>query len=333
MESPMLRPVLVMIFTLLSGAATAECTGPGLESRLGAREIARIESMVAETPFAEGLYWHAERDGAELTLLGTIHLPDPRLGLVLNEVRARLNRADLLLVEATAEDQLALQAHIAGDPAQFTITKGPNLIDRLDPETWQAVARAAEARGVPPFMAARMQPWFLSMTLAMPPCAAFAMAGGQAGLDNLILSEVEGSMEIRALEDWRVVLDLMRQGSFEDQLEALRVGLMDPAVMDALIVSMMDGYFDRRPAYSWHINRAAGSFAPGLSAEAFEAQMQEMEQTLLFDRNRDWIPVIEAAARERDSVFVAFGAAHLIGEKGVLALLQDNGWTVTRLDD
>ncbi|WP_217810071.1 TraB/GumN family protein [Salibaculum griseiflavum] len=329
----MLRPVLGMIFALLSGAAAAECAGPGLESRLDPSEIARIETLVAETPFAEGLVWHAERDGAELTLLGTIHLPDPRLGLVLHEVRGRLDRADLLLVEATAEDQLALQAHIAGDPTQFTITEGPNLIDRLDPETWQAVSRAAEARGVPPFMAARMQPWFLSMTLAMPPCAAFAMAEGQAGLDNLILSELDDRIEIRALEDWRVVLDLLRQGSFEEQLEALRVGLMDPAVMDALVVSMLEGYFERRPAYSWHINRAAGGFAPGLGAEAFEAQMQEMEQTLLFDRNRDWIPVIEAAAREHDKVFVAFGAAHLIGEKGVLALLQDNGWALTRLDD
>jgi len=324
--------LLAALMACLALPLAAQCNGPGLEARLTAAETARIETLVAETPFAEGLYWQAEHEGRVVTLLGTIHLPDPRLRPLMSRVRPRLEAADLLLVEATTEDQAAVQAHISANPARYTITEGPGLIERLDGPTWEAVAQAARARGVPPFMAARMQPWFLSMTLAMPPCAIPAMSDGQAGLDNLILGEVEDRTPVRALEDWRVVLDLLRAGTFEDQLEALRLGLVAPGVMDALVASMLDGYFDRRPAYSWHINRAVGRFATGLSPGDFEAEMRAMEQALLIDRNHSWIPVIEQAATDHDRVFAAFGAAHLIGDQGVLALLQDRGWRVTRLD-
>ncbi|WP_084861418.1 TraB/GumN family protein [Salibaculum halophilum] len=326
------RVLLAALLACLALPVAAQCNGPGLEARLDAEETARIESRVAETPFAEGLYWQAERDGRVLTLLGTIHLPDPRLGAVLARVRPRLEAANLLLVEATADDQAAVQAHIAEDPAYYTITEGPGLIERLDGPTWDAVAQAARARGVPPYMAARMQPWFLSMTLSMPPCAVPAMGAGEKGLDNLIVAEAEGKMPLRALEDWRVVLDLLRAGTFEDQLDDLRLGLVAPEIMDALAASMLEGYFDRRPGYSWHINRTMARFAPGLSPADVTAEMREMEQAMLIDRNRSWISVIEQAAAAHDHVFVAFGAAHLIGDQGVLALLQANGWQVTRLD-
>ena len=48
------------------------------------------------------------------------------------------------------------------------------------------------------------------------------------------------------------------------------------------------------------------------------------------ERNRAWIPVLEETAR-KGTVFAAFGALHLSGETGVLALLQANGWTIERL--
>ncbi len=69
---------------------------------------------------------------------------------------------------------------------------------------------------------------------------------------------------------------------------------------------------------------------PNIDDATFDAQMAQMEQLLLIDRNRNWIPVIEQSAATHDRIFVGFGAAHLFGDDGVLALLQNNGWAVTR---
>ncbi|MBO0933797.1 TraB/GumN family protein [Fibrella aquatilis] len=57
------------------------------------------------------------------------------------------------------------------------------------------------------------------------------------------------------------------------------------------------------------------------------AEFAEMEGPLLNERNANWIPVIEKAAKATPTFF-AFGAGHLIGDKGVIALLKKQGYVV-----
>ncbi len=57
-------------------------------------------------------------------------------------------------------------------------------------------------------------------------------------------------------------------------------------------------------------------------------ELKEFEQLLLIDRNEKWIPRIEKMIKEK-SCFIAVGALHLEGEKGLVALLQSDGYSVT----
>lgn len=52
--------------------------------------------------------------------------------------------------------------------------------------------------------------------------------------------------------------------------------------------------------------------------------------TLLFDRNRKWIPVITRLCKAQ-STFVAVGAGHLWGDQGVISLLRKAGYTVSAI--
>jgi len=59
--------------------------------------------------------------------------------------------------------------------------------------------------------------------------------------------------------------------------------------------------------------------------------LDETNEALLAQRNRDWMPVIlKAAATTEGPVIAAFGAAHLPGAEGVAQLLEDEGFTLTR---
>ena len=68
----------------------------------------------------------------------------------------------------------------------------------------------------------------------------------------------------------------------------------------------------------------------GYTPEQVDSDFAEMEKALMSDRNQAWIPVIEAAAA-KGPVFAGFGALHLSGEKGVLNLLAQDGYTITQL--
>jgi len=49
---------------------------------------------------------------------------------------------------------------------------------------------------------------------------------------------------------------------------------------------------------------------------------------LLHDRNATWIPKLETIFDPPGLHFVMFGAAHLLGDDGVVALLRGRGWQV-----
>ena len=60
-----------------------------------------------------------------------------------------------------------------------------------------------------------------------------------------------------------------------------------------------------------------------------DAVFARMQAQLLEARNRAWIPVI-LGAQSRGTIVVAAGAAHLHGDAGVLNLLAEQGYTLTR---
>jgi uncharacterized protein YbaP (TraB family) len=54
--------------------------------------------------------------------------------------------------------------------------------------------------------------------------------------------------------------------------------------------------------------------------------------TLIARRNQAWLPVIEKATTGKGTTFITVGAAHLIGPDGLVALLRQAGYSVSRLD-
>lgn len=61
-----------------------------------------------------------------------------------------------------------------------------------------------------------------------------------------------------------------------------------------------------------------------------DADLDGFENTLVYDRNAAWIPKLEEMFAS-GGVFVAVGAGHLRGPKGVPALLEARGYAVTRV--
>lgn len=57
----------------------------------------------------------------------------------------------------------------------------------------------------------------------------------------------------------------------------------------------------------------------------------ELRAALLVDRNRDWIGQLLPAIEQHRRPMVAVGAAHLVGPDGLVTMLRQRGYTVTRI--
>lgn len=57
----------------------------------------------------------------------------------------------------------------------------------------------------------------------------------------------------------------------------------------------------------------------------------KMNKLLLIDRNNNWMPNIEKYFDTKEVEFVLVGAAHLIGEDGVINMLKKKGYKITQL--
>jgi uncharacterized protein len=59
-------------------------------------------------------------------------------------------------------------------------------------------------------------------------------------------------------------------------------------------------------------------------------ELMKYDDLLLNNRNKAWIPLIEKWIYEKPT-FIAVGAAHLVGEQGVIQLLRNKGYKVTAI--
>ena len=306
------------------------CAGTDLIAALPPEVRHTLRTAANAVPFPVGNFWRATKDGMQVSLLGTYHLDDPRHAALMQAVEPALKAASVLLVEAGSKEEAELMAHLARDPSAILAPEGPTLAETLPQAEWQRLAQAMRDRGIPPFMASRFRAWYVTMLLSVPPCALKQAAAGN-GLDKRViaLAEAQG-VPVTALEPFDTALKLFDKMDAAAQLAMIRSTLaMEDQAADQM-ATLAVTYFSQDSRMIWEYSRHAARDLPGMTPAKIEAEFAAMEEALMSARNRGWIPVIEATAA-KGPVFAAFGALHLSGDEGVLALLQARGWAIARL--
>ena len=328
----MLRFALAcLVAVLVAAPASAACRGSNLINTLAAETLAGLRAAADAAPFARGNLWRATRGDQVLHLIGTFHLDDPRHDALMARLAPLIDGASTVLVEAGPEEEAALQAALAADPSLVFLTDGPTLPETLAPATWDRLKDALRARSIPPFLGAKMRPAYLSMLLSLPPCALISATEPHNGLDRRIIarSRAQG-IPLRALEPFSVVFDIFSDMTLADQVALLDLSLALDAQSEDVFATLTDSYFAEDSRMIWEFSRWQALTLPGLDAAQVADDFALMEDRMMSDRNRAWIAVIEAALADGPAL-AAFGALHLSGEDGVLALLQRAGFTVERL--
>ncbi|MDC0658151.1 TraB/GumN family protein [Leisingera sp. SS27] len=323
-----MRLFLTVFFLLLPASLWAACTGTDLRTTMTPQERAGLEARISAMPYAAGNHWIARRGSRTLHVIGTLHVNDPRMAQITARLAPLVQQADLLLMEASPADKADFEAELGRTPSLMLITEGPSLIDRLPPQEWEELAAIIRNHGMPAWMAAKMRPWFLALSLAFPPCLR-QDKDIKRGLD-LRLGEAAGAagVPVQSLEDPMTIIRMMDSDPLEEQIRQLRAfTAMLGSGTDGFITTV-ESYFDEQALYALFLSERDFLNSGALTRSEREALWQDTMTELIDYRNRNWIPVIEAA--EGDLIVVAAGALHLPGETGVLNLLQQQGYTLER---
>ena len=173
----------------------------------------------------------------------------------------------------------------------------------------------------------------------------------QLNLFDQLPFPVQEQFLLQTLEDLKnlknQVSDMVRawkQGNVQE-LETLLVGMREyPELYQALVVNRNNDWLP-------HIEQALKEKEPDTVQEVSEivnawkqGNVQELEtvlvgmreypelyQALVVNRNNDWLPHIEQALKEKESVFIVVGALHLMGKEGLVAALKEKGYLVQQL--
>ncbi|GGE18805.1 hypothetical protein SAMN05421774_105183 [Gemmobacter megaterium] len=323
--------ILILHMVAAPTWAAAMCNGQDLIAALPDDERARIEVKADARPFARGNLWHATRDGQSIAIVGTYHLPDPRHEALLSRVRPLLDQSRLLLVEAGPDEEARLKAEFASRPDFMFATAGPTLAEQLSEADWQLIAAEMRLRGIPTVIASRLRPWYVAMMLGIPPCAIETARRGEKGLDHRLIALAQArALPIRALEPhdtlFRIFGDLPREG----ELDMMRAALAMADSPEDMTVTLANAYFAGRSQLLWEFSLDRALAEPGVDQTELRRQFSLMEDALMIRRNRAWLPVLLEAAQD-GPVLAAFGALHLPGTDGILALLEAEGFTLTPL--
>lgn len=311
----------------LAGAgALAACAGGMDVGEIDAAAAAERVRRPDEYVNGEARAFAVSRDGRPAGLLwGTFHTGYDEATVMPRAIRARFAAASSLSVEVVL-DRIAAPvrramvlvrngALLRADPAAF---------GRLDPATRQEVAAA----GLPPGSVERLS--LLGLAQLVNGRAVAAPAGtlpaGRIVDANLIGFARSLSIPVRGLEEadaGQVERLAYADPNGDEAAAALRLALRRRSGAPA-----MAGWVRRRYAAGEVATMLAGLVA--WRAEPFDlARWDRRREALLAERNAAWLPRLETALGEAGSAFAAFGAGHLMGGDGVVALLQARGWEVS----
>lgn len=320
---------IVVLLTTIARAASALCTGTDMRASFTEAERMAAAARQAAIPYATGNHWRAQRGAQVFNIIGTLHVDDPRLDALGDGLAPLVRMADRVFVEATRDGLAKLQNMLSQKPERVFMTEGPTLIDLLPDNQWQQVATAAQERGIPPFIAAKFQPWYLTLNLSMPSCVLADARKGARGLDFRLIEIAENAqVPLLPLEPYDMLFQLFGAAPLDTQLTYLTAGVLPDTVATDATVTFLEAYFAEQTGQLLDLPRTIGARFLDLPPAELERVLQAQFSLLLDARNQNWLEVLTNAPKGLS--VVAVGAAHLPGENGILNLLAGAGFTIDR---
>jgi uncharacterized protein YbaP (TraB family) len=277
---------------------------------------AALPAWAAPERFARGLLWRVDRKGvAPSHVYGTIHVSDPRLESLPAPVKSAFDGARALMLEFIPD---AYSKERFLEAAMFL--DGQTLESKIGAADFERALEHLAPIGLPREFVNKMKPWGVLLNLHNP-------RGAQgAPLDSRLLGLArERRMPLSQIEGVEEQIFTFDEFPMESQVALLKHALAHGAELLELADRTLEAYLARDLAMIWRLREEFSARYPAI------AQHQAvLTKRVVHDRS-----VVMAFRMQRElrrgKAFIALGALHLYGQKGVLALLEADGYRARRV--
>jgi len=271
-------------------------------------------SEPAPTPAsADPAIWHVSGlHGEEAWLFGTIHSAPEPLAWRSTKVSEALARSGEIVVEvANISDEAAVAQAFTG------LSRSPGLppiAQRVAPARRRDLEAMLAARNIAPESLRDVETWAVALILARPEDG----TGTRNGVDRAVLASAKGKPVVE-LEGAAAQLSIFDRLPEADQRDLLHAVLTDAGALDSADADLVDIWRKGDMA------RIEAETRTGLLADP------ELRGALFTRRNHRWLTRIKEEMEAGRRPFVAVGGAHMVGPDGLVELLRNEAYTVTRL--
>ncbi len=270
-----------------------------------------VVATVSAQPPSEGILWKIEKAGVTASyLLATIHSEDPNVLKIADAIKPQLDATKSFTAELDLNMIDAMQATLA-----MMISDGKDLPGLIGQARYAKSLPLLAAYGIPDLMAREMKPWAVAVTLSMPK--------PQTGLflDQVLFTQAQQQNKATyGLETFDEQLNIFDKLTLQQQIVLLDDALENHPKLAQQLTTLINLYINRDLT-------GMKKYADSLNQKSDPELVKAMEKTLLVDRNLRMVERMQVRLLEGNA-FIAVGALHLPGEKGLLRLLQNRGYAI-----
>ncbi|MBO8155400.1 MAG: TraB/GumN family protein [Bacillaceae bacterium] len=267
-----------------------------------------------------GFFWRVDHAGNTVYLLGSIHVGTDDFYPMDDQIEGAFEESSYLAVEADIVNVNPLEVQsLIQERGMYS--DGSTIEDHLSPELFQKLEETLKEYGINVDMLQPFEPWYIVMLLE----SLQIMKQGydeQLGVDYYFLSKADGK-EIIELEGIEYQINMFDSFSEDVQTKLLELNLNYEGDLEKEMEGLMKVWKsgDEEKLVELTLDDGDGS-------EEYQIYMD----ALLDERNIGMVEKIEKflKSKEQETYFVIVGAAHYVGEQGIIELLEEKGYEVKK---
>jgi uncharacterized protein YbaP (TraB family) len=270
----------------------------------------------APGPGKKAMFWKVSSADNVAWLLGSIHVGSKGMYPLPKEIEDAFERSTALLVEIDLNrvdmrkmQMLVFQTGLYGGDE--------TLWDHVNPETRQRLEAFCEKYGLPAMAMSKMKPWAAAMMISTLPLMKSGMDVG-LGIDKYFLDKAEKTnklvVEIESAEEQMKLVSGITAEMLEKSVAAS--AKQDPEE------------YGKRLQQAW-ISGDTGQMEKIMQEQTSDAV--EFAKAMVEDRNLHMADVAEQFLKGKEKAFVVVGAGHMVGQGGVVRILQKRGYRVEQV--